>query len=296
MNANDLQLHKGNEYFILEESNLPWWRARDKNGWVHVCSPWALCPSTLCLVAHSCPTLCDPMDCSPPGSSVHGDSPAKNTEVGCPPPGDLPGTEPRSPTLWADSLPSEPPEKPKNTGVGSIGYTSPGDLPDPRIEPPALQVDSLPAELPGNPSHLLYTHAKSCSIIPLLSILIRNCSSHIKGNMLSLQVLPRAQLYTWPPPWAHVLWSTINAAASAEATHFTALAVHWQHDPLWGRDILYTTIWDRFWAPGYKVTKSVSHPDWGVLDDQPCFLLYRQEGYIPSNYVTEAEDSIEMYE
>ena len=23
------------------------------------------------LVAHSCPTLCDPMDCSPPGSSVH---------------------------------------------------------------------------------------------------------------------------------------------------------------------------------------------------------------------------------
>ena len=24
------------------------------------------------LVAHSCPTLCDPMDCSPPGSSVRG--------------------------------------------------------------------------------------------------------------------------------------------------------------------------------------------------------------------------------
>ncbi|MES6266278.1 hypothetical protein U6R57_12305, partial [Cutibacterium acnes] len=23
-------------------------------------------------VAQSCPTLCDPMDCSPPGSSVHG--------------------------------------------------------------------------------------------------------------------------------------------------------------------------------------------------------------------------------
>ena len=32
----------------------------------------------------SCPTLCDPMDYSPPGSSVHGDSPGKNTEVGCP--------------------------------------------------------------------------------------------------------------------------------------------------------------------------------------------------------------------
>ena len=31
----------------------------------------------------SCPTVCDPMDCSPPGSSVHGDSPGKNTGVGC---------------------------------------------------------------------------------------------------------------------------------------------------------------------------------------------------------------------
>ena len=32
---------------------------------------------------HSCPTLCNPMDCSPPGSSVHGDSLGKNTGVGC---------------------------------------------------------------------------------------------------------------------------------------------------------------------------------------------------------------------
>ena len=31
------------------------------------------------LVAQSCLTLCDPMDYSPPGSSVHGDSPGKNT-------------------------------------------------------------------------------------------------------------------------------------------------------------------------------------------------------------------------
>ena len=28
--------------------------------------------AVLCLVAQSCPTLCDPMDCTPPGSSVHG--------------------------------------------------------------------------------------------------------------------------------------------------------------------------------------------------------------------------------
>ena len=36
--------------------------------------------------------------------------------------GDLPnpGIEPRSPTLQADSLPAEPPGKPKNTGVSSL--------------------------------------------------------------------------------------------------------------------------------------------------------------------------------
>ena len=33
--------------------------------------------------AQSCPTLWDTMDCSPPGSSVHGDSPGKNAGVGC---------------------------------------------------------------------------------------------------------------------------------------------------------------------------------------------------------------------
>ena len=31
----------------------------------------------------SCVTLCNPLDCSPAGSSVHGDSPGKNTGVGC---------------------------------------------------------------------------------------------------------------------------------------------------------------------------------------------------------------------
>ena len=35
------------------------------------------------LVAQLCLTLCDSMDCSPPCSSVHGDSPGRNTGVGC---------------------------------------------------------------------------------------------------------------------------------------------------------------------------------------------------------------------
>ena len=40
----------------------------------------------------------------------------------CPPPGDLPnpGIKPRSPALQEDSLLSEPPGKPTNTGVGNL--------------------------------------------------------------------------------------------------------------------------------------------------------------------------------
>ena len=36
-----------------------------------------------CLVAQSCPILFNPMDYSPPGFSVHGNSPGKNIGVGC---------------------------------------------------------------------------------------------------------------------------------------------------------------------------------------------------------------------
>ena len=66
------------------------------------------------------------MGCSPPGSSVHGDSPGENTGVGCHALlQDIflnPGIEPRSPTLQADSLPAEPPGKPKITGVGGLSF------------------------------------------------------------------------------------------------------------------------------------------------------------------------------
>ena len=37
----------------------------------------------MCLIVQSCPTLYDPMDCSLPGSSLHGASPGKNTGVAC---------------------------------------------------------------------------------------------------------------------------------------------------------------------------------------------------------------------
>ena len=63
------------------------------------------------LVAQLCPTLCNPMDDSPPGSSVHGkiSRPEYWSGLPFPSPGDLPGPgiEPRSPALQAAALPSE---------------------------------------------------------------------------------------------------------------------------------------------------------------------------------------------
>ena len=76
-------------------------------------------------VAQSCPTLSDPMDCSPPGSPSMGFSKQEH---------------------WSGvPLPSPP---------------SPGDLPNPKIEPrsPALQADSLQSELAGKP-YLYNIHA-----------------------------------------------------------------------------------------------------------------------------------------
>ena len=76
------------------------------------------------LVTQSCPTLCNPMDCSPPGSSVHETFQARILE--------------RSP------------------------FSSPGDLPNPGFEPrsPVLQADSLPTELQGKPHTVLQSKAK----------------------------------------------------------------------------------------------------------------------------------------
>ena len=73
------------------------------------------------LVAQSCLTLCDPMDCSPPGSSVHRIPQARVLE-------------------WV-----------------AISFSRP----DPRIKPgsPALQEDSLLSEPPGS-SNKMHTNEK----------------------------------------------------------------------------------------------------------------------------------------
>ena len=68
------------------------------------------------VVTQSCPTLCDPMDYSLPGSSVHGIFQARVLEWGSHflLQGDLPdpGIKPGSSAVQADALPSKPPGKP----------------------------------------------------------------------------------------------------------------------------------------------------------------------------------------
>ena len=70
--------------------------------------------AVLCLVTQSCPTLCNSMDCSPPGFSVHGDSPGKKTGVGCNAllQGNEPGIKLRSSRIAGRFFTSEPPGKP----------------------------------------------------------------------------------------------------------------------------------------------------------------------------------------
>ena len=86
-------------------------KARDDN--FTKCVNYEYLKKVKALVAQSCPTLGDPVDCSPPGSSVHGILQAKNTGVSSHSllQGIFP-IKPGSPTLQADSLPSKPPGKP----------------------------------------------------------------------------------------------------------------------------------------------------------------------------------------
>ena len=86
------------------------------------------------LVAQSCPTLCDTMDYSTPGSSVHG---IVRQEY------------------WS-----------------GLPFPFPGDLPDPGIEPrfPALQADALPSELLGKPVSNTCTKLRVCKFVCFYAI------------------------------------------------------------------------------------------------------------------------------
>ena len=116
---------------------------------------WAAHPqSTVCVhfqLLQSCPTLCYPMDCSPPGSTVHGDSTGMNAGVSYHAllQGIFP-TQRSNPGLLcllhsrAGSLPLAPPEKSQSHSVqfSSVAQSCP-TLCDPRNR-----------STPGLPVHL----------------------------------------------------------------------------------------------------------------------------------------------
>ena len=87
------------------------------------------------------------------------------TRLPCPPLGDLPnpGIEPRSPTLQVDSLPSEPPGKPKNSGVGSLSLLL-GIFPTQELNPHLLHCRQILYQLS-------YQGSSSC-LIPLFQLIV----------------------------------------------------------------------------------------------------------------------------
>ena len=113
---------------------------------------YSLC---MCLITQSCSTLCDPMECNLPGTSVHGDSSGKNTRMGChallqgifPIQGSNPGIQHCRWILYHLSHEGSP-----RILEWAVYPFSRGSSP-PRIKSgsPALQTDSLPSELQGKP-------------------------------------------------------------------------------------------------------------------------------------------------
>ena len=109
------------------------------------------------LWSQSSPTLCDPVDCSPSGSSVHGDSPGENTGVGCH--ALLHGIVPSSHT-WNPHL-----LHPLHWYVGPLPLAPPGK---PEFYHRTLQINhtytyitsflSPPPLLPSHPSGLSQSH------------------------------------------------------------------------------------------------------------------------------------------
>ena len=107
--------------------------------------------SVLCLV------VSDPLwphDCSPPGSYVHGNSPGKNTGVGCDVllQGIFPTQRSNPGFLHCRQIVYQQCHQGSSRILEWVAYPFSSGSSDPGINPgsPALQVDSLPAELPGS--------------------------------------------------------------------------------------------------------------------------------------------------
>ena len=125
----------------------------------------------LCLVAQSCLTLCDLMDCSLPGFSVHGNSPGKATGVGCHAllqrifltQGSNLGLPYCSRILYRLSYLGNP----RILERVAYPFSSRSSRPRNQTRSPALQADSLPSEL----SEKLISNVQSWNNIEIQNIL-----------------------------------------------------------------------------------------------------------------------------
>ena len=106
------------------EANSAWGHRLTLYRWTVFEPLWNNITSLCAKLLQFCPSLCDSVDCSPPGSSDHGILQTRILKwVACPPPGGLPkpGVEPTSLTSllhWqVSSLPLAPPEKHKITSI-----------------------------------------------------------------------------------------------------------------------------------------------------------------------------------
>ena len=126
-----------------------------------------------CWVSKSCLTLCNPMDCSLPGSSLHGISQARILKwVAVSSPRNLfdPGMEPASPVLSGRFFITEPSRKP----LTMLSLLFSGSVLSTSLQPHGLQHARLPCPSPSPRACPLswWCHSKiSSSIVPFCSCL-----------------------------------------------------------------------------------------------------------------------------
>ena len=150
--------------------------------------------AVLCLVAQLSLTLCDPMNCSLPGSSVYGDCPGKNTGVGCH-------------VLLQEILPTQV----SNPGLVHcrqiLGHLShegsprilkwvvyPFSRDGLRLGFPELQADSLPHELPRKHKQPIERHIRFMHVVPEKFLrtpcIFKNVLGWMINYMVSLPLQP----------------------------------------------------------------------------------------------------------
>ena len=120
--------------------------------------------AVLCSVAQTCVTLRNPMDCSSPGSSVHGDSPGRNTGVGRHPllQGIFPtqGLDPGFQHYWQILYCLSHQGNPKILEWVAYPFSRGSSQLRNWTRVSCMQVDSLTAELPGKSQYTGF-HVKS---------------------------------------------------------------------------------------------------------------------------------------